>query len=83
MIAKSFALACSIAAVTGVQVSFKDCLRQGEASQYFDDDVEWSGFPDSNFRRVRIQQSDDAVFERLEVCFDKEFEPFDWSEYPV
>ena len=83
MIDKSFVLACSIAAAIGVQVTFDDCLRTGEASQYFDDDLEWNGFPDSNLRRVRIQQSDDAVFEKVEVCFDKKFEDFDWSDFPV
>ena len=72
--AKSFVLACSMASAIGVQVTFKDCLRTGEASQIFDGDLEWNGAPDSNLRRVRIQQSDDAVFEKVEVCFDKESE---------
>ena len=49
----------------------------------FNDALEWSSLQDNNLRQVRIRQSDDAVLEKVEVCFNQKTGQLDYSKFPL
>ena len=49
----------------------------------FNDSLEWSSLQDNNLRQVRVRQSDDAVLEKVEVCFTQKPGQLDYSKFPL